>query len=130
MSSKTDIESGLTQMNFEIVDNGVLKLPSSKPATYTFVGEPTPDINLLEKELDSHDFGLWSTNCETKNDGRFYCHFELVTDHYKRVKVKTWNDRVCIFPREELPDRFEFSRIVHTIENAFDSEIEHNEEHP
>jgi len=116
----------MDEMDYEIVDNGVLELPSSIPAAYRFDGEATPDVEALEKQLDEHGFALMHPNSETRDDGDFYCHFEVVTDHYKRVEVKSWNDTLRMFPREELPDTYEFARILHAIEEAFGAGLEHD----
>lgn len=126
MSSKADIKGGLEEMDYDIVDNGVLKLPSSKPAAFAWTVEPTPDEEALEHELDEYDFGLMMNRCETREDGQFYCHFDVVTDHYKRVKVKTWNDSIRVFPDDELPDTYELVRIIKAAERAFGAELEHD----
>lgn len=126
MSSRDDIQGGLEEMDYEIVDNGVLQIPSSKPAAFAFSGEATPDEESLEHEIDEYDFGLMMNRCETRDDGQFYCHFDVVTDHYKRVKVKTWNDKIRVFPDEQLPDTYEFVRIIHAIEAAFGADLEHD----
>jgi hypothetical protein len=126
MTTDIDIREAMAEMDFEIVDNGVLELPSSKPATFRVSGEATPDTDALEDSLDEHDFGLMQQVKNSRDDGRFYCHFHVVTDHYKRVRVKTWNDSVRIYPDEELPDTFEFVRIIKAIEDAFGVELEHD----
>ncbi len=128
MSTKDEIKDAMSEMHFEIVDNGVLELPTSKPAVFAVDGDADPDVDALEDELDEHGFGLMEDLTETREDGRFYCHFDVFTDHYKRVRVKTLNDTVRIFPDEETPDTYEFVRIVHAIEDAFGCELRHTPE--
>ncbi len=125
MSTKDEIKDAMSEMDFEVVDNGVLEIPSSKPAVFAVEGDADPDIDALEDELKKRDFGAIQKRSKTREDGRFYCHFHVVTDHYKRVRVKTWNDSVRIFPDDELPDTYEFVRIVHAIEDAFGCELRH-----
>lgn len=125
MSSKADIGGGMGEMDFSMVDNGIMELPCSKPATFAFVEEPTLDVTALEDKLDGYDFGMFTPNYDEREDGQFYCHVEIVTDHYKKVKSKIWNDSVRIYPREDMPDTYEFTRIVHAIEDAFGAELEH-----
>lgn len=126
MSTKTDIQGGLDEMDYRIVDNGFIEMPSSKPAVFRFASDARPDMDALEEALAEHDFGLMKERSDVRDDGSFYSHFEIVTDHYKRVKVKAFDDTIRIFPREQLPDTYEFSRIIHAIEDAFGSEIEHD----
>ncbi len=128
MSSKEELKEAMSEMDFEIVDNGALKLPTSKPAVFSIDGDAEPDIDVLEDELDKRDFGAIQKQSKTREDGRFYCHFHVVTDHYKRVRVKTWNDSVRIFPDDELPDTYEFVRIVNSIEDAFGCELRYDPE--
>lgn len=42
-----------------------------------------------------------------------------MTDHYKKVHVRVWKDGACVFPKDDLPDKFEFTRIVEAFESAF-----------
>jgi hypothetical protein len=39
--------------------------------------------------------------------------------------VKIWQEKANLFPKEELPDTYEVSRIIHAIEDAFEAELEH-----
>lgn len=126
MATKETIEAAMSEMDYSVVDNGVLELPASKPAAFSFEGDPSLDVDALEEELESNDFGMLTPNHETREDGKFYCFVDVVTDHYKKVKVKIWNDTVCIFPDEELPDTYEFTRTVQAIETALGADVEHD----
>lgn len=117
----------MAQMDYELVDNGVLELPASTPATYEFVEPATYNPDAFEEAVDEYGFGLIDENSTQKDDGSFYYNVDVVTDHYKKVAVKVWRDSANIYPKEELVDTYEFSRIVHSIENAFESELEHND---
>jgi hypothetical protein len=123
--NKTDIEAGLDQMGFEMVDNGIMQLPASSPATYNFVGKAEYNPDAFEEALEDKGFSHLTANTDTREDGEFYYYVDVVTDHYKKVKVKVWADSACIFPKEEQPDTFEFARIVRAIEDAF-GELEHD----
>jgi hypothetical protein len=128
MASKADYDGGMEEMTWEMVENGAgLTLPLSTPATYQFTDEPTLDLEALEDALAEHDFNLWETNYDTREDGVFYCYFTVTTDHYKKVKVKIWSlsEMVRIYPDDEEPDRHEFCRIVNAIEDAFEAELKH-----
>ena len=87
----------------------------------------TYNPDAFEGAVDEYDFGLVGENTKQKDDGSFYYHVDVVTDHYKRVAVKVWMDSANIYPKEELVDTYEMSRIVHAIEDAFESELEHKE---
>lgn len=127
MTEKADIEAGMAQMGFEMVDNGVIEVPTSKPATYAFTGETTYQPAVFEDELDTHGFGLVGVNTKQKDNGDFYYYADVVTDHYKKVAVKVWNDTANLYPKENTVDTYEVSRILHAIEDAFKSELEHKE---
>lgn len=120
------VDAALAQMGFEMVDNGVLELPSSTPATFRFDGQTELDVDAFEDALDERDFGMLSPSTGEKDDGSFYCYADVVTDHYKRVAVKVWNDTAAIYPKEELVDTFEVSRIIHAIEEGFGAELRHD----
>ena len=126
MSEKADIEDGMDEMDFSMVDNGIMELPCSKPAAFSFTGDPTLNIDALEDEIEGYDFGLMRSDHDERADGQFYCHLMVVTDHYKKIKVKAWNDCVRIYPREDTPDTYEFARIIHAIEDAFGAKLEHD----
>jgi len=130
MTGKSDnekIKAGMEQMNFEMVDNGVMKLPTSKPATYTFSGETTYRPDVFADAIDEHEFSLIGVNTKQKNNGVFYYYADVVTDHYKKVAVKVWNNNANLYPKEKTVDTYELSRILHAIENAFKSELEHKQ---
>jgi len=125
MSDREKIKAGMDQMGFEMLDNGVMELPSSKPAMYAFVEPATYDAEAFKAEIKDHDFNI-TGDVTTENDsGEFYYFVEVLTDHYKTVKVKIWPEKVRIFPKENGIDTYEFSRIVHAIEDAFQAELEH-----
>lgn len=117
--NKTDIQSGIGQMDYDVVDNGSIELPVSTPATYEFVEPASYDPDAFESALDEHDFILFTPNTKLREDGEFYYYADLMTDHYKKVQVRIWKDSACVFPKDELPDKFEFARIVQAIETAF-----------
>jgi len=125
MVSKPTIQAGLDQMDFEIVDDGHLKLPASTPARYVFASETELDPEAVELELDDYDFSILTPNHQWDDDGSFYYYVDVVTDHYKKIHVKVWQDRANLYPKEELVDTYEVSRIIHAIENAFGTELVH-----
>jgi len=127
MSEPTDIESGLEQMSYEIVDNGALELPVSTPCAFEFLSDTEPDIDVFKETMKSHDFGLRESQLRTSNDGDFYYKAKVMTDHYKDCVVKVWKDTVRIYPREYQLDTYELSRIVHGIEDAFGSKLTQTE---
>lgn len=114
-----EIEAGMDEMSYTLVDNGVMELPSSKPAAYSFVEPPLFQPEQLEEALDEHEFGMMTRQAEQREDGRFYCYADVVTDHYKKISVKVWNDSVRIYPGKEPPDTYEFTRIVKSIAATF-----------
>jgi len=130
MATKEDFTGGMDEMDFSMVDNGFgLELPISKPATYTFQGETEKDVDALAYALADHDFTLHDVQHDEKEDGTFYCYGRVLTDHYKDVKVRVWNKKARVYPLdEEEPDRWEFVRIVKSIEEAFGAELEHTPE--
>jgi hypothetical protein len=121
---KAEIEGGLEEMNFTMVDNGIMELPSSKPATYEFVEESEYAPEQFEAEIEDVGFSIFTASTEQREDGAFYYYVDVLTDHAKRVKIRVWNDTVRIYPREEPPDTWEFSRIVQAVETAF-GELQH-----
>jgi len=122
---QSDVEAGLEEMDFEMVDTGVLELPTSKPACFDLIGDTSIDIEALESELDSCGFVSMSPVMDTNDEGDFYCYVDIMTDHYKKIHVKVWNDSVSVFQKENKPDSYELSRILHAIEEAFNGEIQH-----
>jgi len=120
--TETLVEHGQDQMMFETVDNGVIELPCSTPAVYEFKTEATTSFKTLERALAEHGFTAMDEMC-TSNDDGFYFKCDILTDHCKRATLKAWSDECRIFPNGELLDRFELSRILHAIEEAFGSEL-------
>ena len=125
MMDTEQITAGMDQMDFAIIDNGVLELPSSTPATYTFTSEPTYNPDGFTEAIENKDFGVIDVNTEQKDSGEFYYYADVITDHAKKLHVKVWQNRANVYPKEERIDTYEFSRVVHAIEDAFDSELEH-----
>lgn len=125
MTDNEKIEAGLEQMGFELVDHGVLELPSSTPATYAFTGETTYGPDAFAEALDKHGFSVVGVNTEQKDNGDFYYYADVVTDHYKKIAVKVWRESANLYPKKEHVDTYEVSRILHAIEDAFESELEH-----
>jgi len=125
MTDTDKIKAGLAQMDFEMVDNGVFEMPASTPATYNFTEPATFDPNAFEAEIDDRGFSYIGKHSTEKDDGSFYYTVDVVTDHYKKVAVKVWRDTANLYPKEELVDTYEVSRIVHAIEEGFQSELEH-----
>jgi hypothetical protein len=128
MSDKDKLTAGMEQMGFKMVDNGVLELPTSTPATYEFTEPASYNPEAFAEAVEEYDFGLVGENTKEKEDGSFYYYVDVVTDHYKKVAVKVWKDSANIYPKEELVDTYEFSRIVHAIEDAFQAQLEHTDE--
>lgn len=128
MSDPDDIQAGLDQMNFEMVDNGVIEIPSSRPASFAFTTEPTLDVDAIEPAFAEYDFGTMDMTHDTRENGDFYCYFDVVTDHYKRLSVKIWREKCRIYPHENRVDTYELTRIVHAIEAALGAELEHSPE--
>jgi len=127
MSDNAKINAGMNQMGFEVVEHGRIELPSSTPATYEFTGKTTYQPDAFEDALDEHDFGVVGVNTKQKDNGDFYYYADVVTDHYKKVAVKVWKESANLYPKENSVDTFEFSRILHAIEDAFESNLEHRE---
>lgn len=129
MSSQSDIEGGLSEMKFSMVrSTPTLEVPSSKPATYTFQGDTSLDVDGLEAALDEYDFNLHRVNSGLREDGDFYCYATVLTDHYKDVRIKIWRETARIYPQDEEPDKWEMTRIVKSIEEAFGAEMKHTPE--
>jgi len=124
MTERAKIQSGLDQMDFEMVDNGVLELPTSTPATYEFIEPAKYDPEGFGEAIAEHNFTLMTANTKEREDGEFYYYVDVLTDHYKKVHVRVWANTACVFPKEELPDRYEFARIVKAIEASF-GELDH-----
>lgn len=82
------ISSGMEQMGFEMLDNGVLELPTSTPATYRFVEKATYNPSAFADEIKEYGFGLVGADFEQQDSGEFYYYVDVVTDHYKKVAVK------------------------------------------
>jgi hypothetical protein len=116
------IKSGLEQMYWEIVDNGTIKLPSSRPARYEFIEPATYRPDTFEEAVEQHDFTISSTHTELQppedGDG-FYYYTRVTTDHYKTVKLKIWRETCNVYPIEDPPDTYEFSRLLEAVETAF-----------
>jgi len=125
MTTETDIESGLNQMDYEVVDNGVIELPSSTPAVFEFEGSSELNVETLESELDEYEFSMFTPTHDTREDGSFYCYVDILTDHYKKIHLRIWREQVCVFPKEEQPDRYELSRLMNAVESAFGAELTH-----
>lgn len=128
MTDTEKIEAGMAQMGFEMVDNGNIEIPSSKPAMYAFTEPATYDPESFKEEIEQHDFGITGEVTTEKDSGEFYYFVEVVTDHYKSIKVKIWPDQVRLFPKEEGIDTYEFSRLIHAIEDGFGSDLEHTKD--
>jgi hypothetical protein len=116
------IKAGLEQMTWEIVDNGAIKIPSSRPAHYEFIEPATYRPDTFEEAVELHDFTIRSTYTELQppddGDGFFY-YTRVTTDHYKTVKVRIWRKACNVYPIEDVPDTYEFSRILGAVETAF-----------
>jgi len=125
MTGNTKIEAGIQQMDFSMVDNGIVDLPTSTPATYTFKSPAEYDPDGFADEIESHDFGVMGITTEECTIGWYY-YADVVTDHCKRVAVKVWPRTANIYPKEDLVDTYEFSRILHSIEDGFNGELEHS----
>ena len=125
MTDTDKIEAGLAQMGYELVDNGHLELPMSTPATYVFTEAATYNPGAFAEAIEEYDFGIVGITTEQNDDGKFYYYADVVTDHYKKVAVKVWRDSANLFPKEDYVDTYEISRIIHAIENAFESDLEH-----
>ena len=121
--TKEKVKHGLGQMKFEMVNNGVMDLPTSTPALYQFTSEATLSEESFEKELDDYDFVTLDTYT-TENENGFYYKTKVLTDHSKDCIVKVWNDEARIFPRGQCLDRYELARILHALEAAFDATLE------
>jgi hypothetical protein len=65
MSENEYIKAGMAQMDYELVDNGVLELPVATPATYEFQKPATYNPDAFECEIKSYDFGLVSIKTTT-----------------------------------------------------------------
>lgn len=122
--NEADIQAGLDQMNYEQVDNGVIEIPSSKPARYGFVEPATYDPEAFKEACEEYGFSVFTATTEQRGDGDFYYYVGVLTDHYKKVHVRVWRETACIFPKEKLVDTYEFARIVRSIESAF-GDLEH-----
>jgi len=121
-----DVTGALEEMNFEIVKvHKNFELPSSKPGSFEFSEPATLDVDAIESQLEDRDFTMFTPDYDTKENGAFYCYFTLMTDHYKKVKVRAWKNDVRVYPQEEPPDRYELSRIVQALESAFGAELTH-----
>jgi len=118
------IKAGISQMEFEVVDNGVIKLPCSTPARYNFVGHAVYAPEAFESAVNDEGFTVISSDMEFHDTGEFYYSADLLTDHYKKVKIRVWEHSANIYPRNELPDKYEFTRILKAIETAF-GDLEH-----
>lgn len=127
MTSQEDLQAGYEQMDYSIHDSGPIAIPVSKPAVYTNTTKPDRDLQRLETELESHGFGLMRVRTEN-NPSEFYCYFTVVTDHYKRMNVKVWEDKTRFYPNENHIDKYEFTRVVNAVETAFGVEFEHSDD--
>ena len=124
--SDVNLESGFEQMKFEMVDNGVVNLPTSHPATYSFQEPVELSKEAFEAQLDSHGFSLIETFVSEKETGEFYFKARVMTDHYKGITVKVWRDSANFYPQGNQLDMYEFSRLVHSVEEAFGSDLLHD----
>lgn len=123
---KDNIEGALNEMDFSIVDNGVIQVPSSKPAAFTFEEPAELDVEKIEEELDDKDFAMLTPDYNIKENGEFYCYFDVMTDHYKKLSIKIWREDLRIYPHEDPPDKYELSRILHAIEDALSNNLTHD----
>lgn len=129
MSEKRDIERGLDAMAYELCEDGPVSVPLSEAAYYEFTGTPTLDAEALAEQIDGYGFTLIDTLAEQRDGGAFYYRTYLLTDHYKKVGIRATRDSVSIYPKEsELPDRWELTRIIHSLEAAFNSELTYCED--
>jgi len=124
MSDRIDLEAAQAQMGFELVDSGPIEVPCSTPATFAFTEPAEHTTEAFFEAMDEHDFAVIDTFHSESEDG-FYYKADVLTDHYKKCTVKVWEDRANIYPQEEGFDTYEVSRIIHGIEDAFGSELEH-----
>lgn len=126
MSDKSDIRGGLEEMDFYTTENVAgIDLPVSIPATYEFTSEPRFDAHAFQEEIEDHGFSLMSPTYDLHDNGDFWYYVDVLTNHVKRVKVKVWSGSARIYPNDDIPDTYEFARIVHAIEDAFDAELVH-----
>lgn len=122
MSEPDGIQNALDDMEFEVIDNGALELPTSVPALFSFKTEAELNPDGFEDAIEEYDFTNLDT-FTTKNDSGFYYKTKVLTDHYKDCVVKVWAEDVRIFPKDNELDTYELSRIVHAIEDAFGAEL-------
>lgn len=124
MSDRIDIQAAKDQMGFEMVDTQGLDMPVSTPATFRFI-EPAELVRgEFVKAMEEHEFATIDTFHKQSDDG-FYYKADVLTDHYKKCTVKVWEEKANIHPQENGIDTYELSRIIHGIEAAFGSELEH-----
>lgn len=129
MTDTDDLKGGLREMDYRMVrSTPTLEVPSSTPATFTFQGDTGMYVDAFIDALEAHDFSVRRLTHDTDDSGDFYCYATIMTDHYKEVRVKVWRETARIYPDAEPPDRWEFSRIVHAIEDAFGAELTHTPE--
>lgn len=124
MVDKKHIQAGLDQMDFRVIDNGTLELPSSTPATYKFTEPTTYNPEQFAEQIDGYGFSTVGMTTNTK-DSDWYYYTDVLTDHCKTVHVKIWTDKANVYPKEDGIDTWEFSRILSAIEEAFGSELQH-----
>lgn len=120
--TRTLVEKGLEQMGYEVVDNGVMNLPCSTPAVYEFATPSELDGDTFEENITAHDFTIYDTFSREQGDQYLYS-ASVVTDHYKKVNLRTSHESLRVFPDEQPPDRYELSRILHAVEDAFGSDL-------
>jgi len=120
--SDHDYSAILNEMQFEIIDNGVLELPSSTPAVLEWETKPEVDIDRFESNLEEHGHAPHSTLKETDGD-EFYYKTKILTDHAKDVILKADANTVRLFHKGENVDVYEISRIINSLEKAFDADL-------
>ena len=120
------LEAAINEMGFEMVDNGVMELPVSKPAAFSFEEPAELNIDAIESKMGEHGFTVFDINTEQKDTGEFYAHFHILTDHYKKCSVKMWQGDMRVYPREDGLDTYEFSRIVKGIEETSGTAMVHD----
>jgi hypothetical protein len=119
-----DFEAILEDMDFELLKNGSIEYPSSVPAVLEFQSLPVVNVNKLKKNVEKHAFAIHDIRFKDVECG-FHFSAKILTDHAKDVVVKANKDHARIYHEGRRPDVYELSRIIHAVETAFETELEH-----
>lgn len=118
--------------DFEMVDNGALKLPSSTPAHFTpdETISPKTAADLEENLPEPYAFISPTFNLSERDETEFQLHtrmYDSITN--EDFSLKVFSELVLIFPKSERFSFKTFRRAVTTLEDLLDTDLRFVEEY-